>query len=136
MYTGPMHWIAIGLVLIGGFFWLWTIRSFFENPGYGSFDMTTASAFDLGWLKGALLVGIGAGLLAHSVGIGAVVGIAGFFSSVPLKPVLEKAMARRTKRMSSPSEDDAPPSGFAALDQVERDATKDSEGDIPDHEPG
>ncbi len=118
-----MDLLGLGSVLVGAFLWVATIKSFFDNPGYGAFDMTTASAFDLRWSKGALFLAVGVGMLAHSLIVGATVGVGGFLCSMLVKPVLQKIVAARIVRSSAPGNDAQPPSGFAALGQAERDAT-------------
>ena len=117
-----MNLLAMGSVLVGAFFWVATVKSFFEEPGYGGFDMTAASAFDLGWAKGAIFLAVGVGIFTHSLPVGSIVGVGGFLASMLIKPVLEKVVASRMAKLPVARGDDPPPTGFAALGQVERDA--------------
>ena len=132
-----MYLIALAAVIVGIFFWVATIKSFLDEPGYGGFDMTTASAFDLGWAKGAIFLGAGVGMLAHSLPVGSLVGVGGFLASMLVKPALAKFIATRIMKPSATADEDQPPSGFAALHRAEREATscKSSTSERPDPPP-
>lgn len=101
-------WIGLGVVLAGAVSWLWTCLSFLADPGYGGFDMSSASEFDVKWFRGAALVAIGVGVTASSLPIGAASFLVAFFSSMLVKPVLQKIVERRQAR---PEEDDGPSEG-------------------------
>ncbi len=109
-------------IVVGTGFWVATIRWHFSESGSLGFDMTTASAFDLKWSKGAWFLGVGAGMLGHSLPLGIVVGVGGFLSSMLVKPLLVRIVATRVSKLPATHADDRPPSGFAALKQAERDA--------------
>ncbi len=93
-----MIWIGLGVVAAGLLFWLWTIVSFLANPGYGGFDMSSASAFDLQWSKGAALVAIGVGVTTSSWPIGVASGLVAFFSTMLVKPVIQRRVRHEVSR--------------------------------------
>lgn len=109
-------------VVVGTGFWVATIRWYFSESGCLGFDMTTASAFDLKWSKGAWFLGAGAGMLGHSLPLGLMVGVGGFLSSMLVKPLLVRIVATRISKPLATQDHDRAPSGFAALKQAERDA--------------
>ena len=121
---------SIGAVLaaVGAVLWLWTIKSYLDDPGYGRFDMNTAPAFDFGWFKGAVALGIGTGLMTFTWWIGVVTGIASFLTTMLVKPVLGTAVAHRLEREAAEYEASQPPKGLKALSQVERDMKNDTDG--------
>ncbi len=98
-------WIGLGVVLAGVISWLWTCLSFLADPGYGGFDMSSASAFDVKWFRGAALVAIGVGVTTSSLPIGAASFLVAFFSSMLVKPVLQSLVRRQMAR--SRQEDDS-----------------------------
>ena len=91
-------WIGLGVVLAGAVSWLWTCRSFLGDPGYGGFDMSNASEFDVKWFRGAALVAIGVGVTTSSFTIGAATLLVAFFSSMLAKPVLQSMVRRKMAR--------------------------------------
>ena len=91
-------WIGLGVVLAGLISWLWTCLSFLGDPGYGGFDMSNASAFDVKWFRGAALVAVGVGVTTSSLPIGAATLLVAFFSSMLVKPVLVRIVQRRHAR--------------------------------------
>ena len=100
-----MIWIGPGIVLVGLLSWLWTCRSFLADPGYGGFDMSSASAFDVQWFRGAALVAIGVGVTTSSLPIGAASFLVAFFSSMLVKPALVRIVQRHR---AQPNEDEDP----------------------------
>ncbi len=97
-------WIGLGVVLAGLISWLWTCLSFLADPGYGGFDMSSASAFDVKWFRGAALVAIGVGVTTSSLPIGAASFLVAFFSSMLMKPVLQKIVERQQARPTEPQD--------------------------------
>jgi hypothetical protein len=75
--------------------WVATIVWFRHGPGYGGFDMTTASAFDLKWLWGAILFGVGTGFTTASWAAGIAAMLAGIAATLPVKPLLSKWPTRQ-----------------------------------------
>lgn len=90
-----MIWIGPGILLAGLISWLWTCRSFLADPGYGSFDMSNASEFDVKWFRGAALVAIGVGVTTSSLPITVASFLVAFFSSMLVKPVLVRIVKRQ-----------------------------------------
>lgn len=109
-------------VVVGTVLWVVTIRWYFSESGCLGFDMTTASAFDLKWSKGAWFLGAGAGMLGHSLPLGLMVGVGGFLSSMLVKPLLVRIVAARMSDSASTPDADEAPSGLAALKRVESEA--------------
>ncbi len=100
-----MIWLGLGVVAAGLLSWLWTCRSFLADPGYGGFDMSSASAFDVQWFRGAALVSIGVGVTTSSLPIGAASFLVAFFSSMLVKPALVRIVQRQR---AQPNEDEDP----------------------------
>ena len=107
---------AAGVVL-----WLWTIKSYVDNPGHGDFDMNTAPLFAFGWFKGALSLALGVGLVTQTWWIGAATGVAGMLVLMVVQPVLGSVVARRIENATAANRATQPPNGLKALSQVERD---------------
>ncbi len=104
-----MIWIGLSVLAAGLLSWLRTSLSFLADPGYGGFDMSSASAFDVQWFRGAVLVASGVGVATASLPIGAVSFLGAFFSSMLAKPVLQSIVQRRIARShedETPSEPD------------------------------
>jgi hypothetical protein len=98
-------WVgAIGLVAAVVLL-AYPIVDFLADPGYGSFDMTSASAFDLKWLRGSVALGFGLGVVAGSLAVGVAAAIVTMFSSMLVKPVLVRAVAKRNPRKTPPLND-------------------------------
>ena len=115
-----MVWIGGVLAVAGLGFWLHTIKWFLDDPGYGGFDMGSASAFDLRWSRGALFLGLGVGLLFQSWAVGVFAALLGFLGSFCIKPPLGRLVRRRI-RESPPGEAAARPrSGFASYLEAEK----------------
>ncbi|GMR13054.1 MAG: hypothetical protein BMS9Abin29_1253 [Gemmatimonadota bacterium] len=93
-----MIWIGLGVVAAGVLSWSWTIARFLADPGYGGFDMSSASAFDRQWTRGAVLVAVGVGVTTSSWPIGVASGLVAFFSTMLVKPVLQSIVRRQTAR--------------------------------------
>ena len=91
-------WIGLSVVGAGLLSWLWTSVSFLADPGYGGFDMSSASAFDVQWTRGAALVGIGIGVTTSSWPIGVATFLVAFFSTMLAKPALQSIVRRRQAR--------------------------------------
>lgn len=98
-------WVGPAVVAAGLLSWLWTCVSFLGDPGYGGFDMSSASAFDVKWFRGAALVAMGVGVTTSSLPIGAASFLVAFFSSMLVKPVLQSLVRRQMAR--SKKEDDS-----------------------------
>lgn len=115
-----VHSVGIAFATVGIGVWIWTVRTYLNDPGYGGFDMNTAPAFDYGWFKGTLFLSLGVGLLSRSwpIGIGSV--FVAFLSVMLVKPVLGSWTSRRISRVAAEEEKNQPPMGFKALSAVEQ----------------
>lgn len=97
-----MIWLGAALLLAAVLLLAWPVIDFLAEPGYGSFDMTSASAFDLKWLRGSVTAGIALGVLTGSWPVGVASALVTMFSSMLVKPALVGVVRRGVARAADP----------------------------------
>ncbi len=122
--------LGTAFVVAGIGVWVWTVKSFLDDPGYGGFDMSTAPAFDFGWFKGTVSLAIGVGVLRHSWVFGIATFLAGFVAVMVVKPILSAIATRHIANASQTSGDIQRPTGIKALSLAERDVKADQVQDL------
>ncbi len=124
--------IGAGLSIVGFGLWLWTVKSFLDEPGYGGFDMGTAPAFDFGWFRGTVLLTLGTALISRSLAVTAAAFFCCFFASMLIKPILVLVVKRRTAHVLTTNSDDRPPTGLKALSVAEQNLSPENTSDSVD----
>jgi hypothetical protein len=129
-----MFWFGLALIAAGVLQWLATMAWFRREHGSG-FDMTNASAFDLRWLKGAFLLGVGVGISAQSWAAGIALAFLGVALSMAVKPILVSWLQAGPAALP-PNGDPPHPVGMAGLADAEKRLGADGREPDQDADPG
>ena len=110
-----------GVIVVGAALgiWLHTIWWYWREPGHGGFDMTIASEFDVRWSRGAIMMGLGAGMIAESWPFGVGTFVVSFFMTMVVKTILIKLRNRFSGHWRSDAVIQPPPAGFTAYLEAE-----------------